>query len=117
MELLQLLKDAREILTPNGAWTTGASARDILTRPDHSVSDRAVSWCMTGALYRVQQTKDLSREVFDQALIALGQETWRSAPLYSLSSWNDQEGRTQGEVLACYDRAIANLEKEEAKRD
>ena len=27
MQLVQLLKDAREILTPDGAWTTGTMAR------------------------------------------------------------------------------------------
>ena len=118
MEVLQLLKDAREILTPDGAWTTGAMARSKWGSSVPTHSARAVSFCMTGGLVRALCFADedgpSSLEAAARGLL-LEAIPVRGRPDY-LYLWNDRQRRTQAQVLACYDRAIAKVEKEEAKR-
>ena len=114
MELLQLLKDAREILTPDGAWTTGTVARDILGTPKNANAPQAISWCMVGALDRAAScNKNTLCGTYEQAITALRMTIpANKRPHWGVSPWNDRQGRTQAQVLACYDRAIAGLEKQ-----
>lgn len=118
MELLQLLKDAREILTPAGAWTTKTLAREKSGAPVVTRSRYAVSFCMIGGLCRaLDNANEFSSLTLRETAKALLLEAIpvRSRPDF-LFDWNDHKDRTQAQVLACYDRAIAKVEKEEAQR-
>lgn len=68
---------------------------------DVAVNDtRACRWCMTGALYATQ-CSDI--EVLCRAVSALE----KAANAEHLAYYNDGSRRTQAEVVAVFDRAIA----------
>ena len=97
---LNILKRARILLTPPGAWTRRAFARGRDGELTTIGSETAVSWCSVGAL----------------EASAWGEDRWSAqnhlmsaTNIYgeSLLMWNDNPGRTQEEVLAAFDKAIA----------
>jgi hypothetical protein len=66
-----------------------------------SKSKYAVCWCLTGALTKVSKRYSDYRPAADALHQAIKEP---------LVSWNDAPGRTQAEVLAKFDEAIAALE-------
>ena len=94
----ELLTEARALIAKG--WCQGASARDVHGIPADFWGQKAVTFCMSGALCRMENF------IFD------AHRTSRNI-LYSvievnnLATWNDREGRTQEEVLAAFDKAIA----------
>ena len=117
MELLRLLKDAREILTPTRTWTTGTLARGDMGIVQNASSRLATSWCMVGALDRAASCNGgMLSGVFEEGMNALRMAIPKSErPRQGVSGWNDRKNRTHAQVLACYDRAIAQLEKQQEK--
>ena len=94
-----LLDAAADLLTTPGAWTKGKLARASTGYPCAPDSPRAVCWCATGALLRVNP----GGESF---ILALG-------ALYELighiSDWNDHPRRKQGDVVQLLRRAANKL--------
>lgn len=101
MTIVEQLTAARVLLTPDGAWTTGAFARDssgLTISPHH---DRARCWCISGALKRTSGSSFAPYEGVAAAVRSvLPTGNWAS-------EFNDAPGRTQAEVLALLDTAIA----------
>lgn len=88
---IAMLRKARRLISKG--WTQGAVARDAhgegLFPPDHP---NAVSWCLVGAIRAAGYNGPLS---------------------FELVEWNNTRGRTQSEILACFDNSIAALQQHE----
>jgi hypothetical protein len=84
----------------------GADARDIDQQPVHPWSSEARSWSVPGAIICGDSTHQ-GRVPIDrlaEATVLLA----GSVDGTSLSTWNDQPGRTQAEALAAFDAALAS---------
>jgi hypothetical protein len=96
------LREARA-LTESG-WTQEAFARDAKGRVERCESDKATCFCVAGALMRTMGIVGFER----------GAEYVRKAiGRYRIDQWNDAPERTQAEVLAAFDKAIALVESEQ----
>ena len=96
--VVEILKEARELVAKG--WTRGCSARDAkgdFVRPE---SPDATCWCAYGAVARA--TDDEATGKWAIATRYLG-----DAVGYHVPAFNDAPGRTQVEVLAVFDAAIA----------
>lgn len=93
---LQILREARELIAQG--WTQGAYRR-------------GGCYCTMGALYRAIPWSEYRAAGKDDERIVelLGFDT-----RYSLVKWNDVPGQTQGGVLERFDRAIREMEGQEA---
>ena len=100
-QLFEDLKAARELIAKG--WTQSMSARDVSGEPVRPTSPRAVCFCTLGALNRATDD-ELARSDNCMRLlrIAIG--------CLFIHEWNDAHGRTQEEVLAAFDKAIAACE-------
>lgn len=98
-DALKILKRARSLIAEG--WCQGVSAQDANGHCTSVDSVHAVKWCIDGAFCAsagvgyLEAIKCLSR-AFDSP--------------QSIILWNDTPGRTQAEVLAAFDRAIAAKE-------
>ena len=115
MKHSDILKKAKELIADPKHWTKGVLCRDENFAPA-SVSD-GVCFCTLGAVER--------------ALYDLGYKDYsdRLRPFVNVSghldkfidsnipAWNDNIHRSHGEVLALFDCAIKDAEKEEAKNE
>lgn len=68
--------------------------------------DDANQWCASGALYAARRATG-EREAWHRGAVFL-----RQAIGSEITRWNDRQGRTQAEVVAAFDRAIALAEQE-----
>lgn len=100
---LTILRRAREILTPPGAWTQGEAARDSEGELVAAADPAAVCWCSIGALIKATPDDEMLRARASAVLK-------RHVPAGLLVTYNDYTYRTQAEVLAVFDKAIASLE-------
>lgn len=118
-----ILQRIRDRITPPGSWTQGLAACDRYGQRADVTSDNACSWCSTGAIWCEiftleankiiphQHTNDVvQRMVFDYVCDAVEKKYGTTVVVF-----NDTAGRTQQEVLAMFDEAIAQARKHEAK--
>jgi hypothetical protein len=81
-------------------WTQGVYARLANGTPASLTESDATCWCTSGAIYASLMPQTFAfeaRRVFiDANDLAVG-----------IAEWNDAPGRTQAEVLAAFDKAIA----------
>ncbi len=99
---VEKLKAARELLARPNGWTTEAAARDATGRAVFTDSASAVCFCAYGAMWAVGvPASDITPEelLLEQAIDG-----------EMIAAWNDTTGRTQAEVVAAFDRAIALAE-------
>jgi len=109
----EFLREARALIA--SGWCQGSLARRKWGRGYRQVSPyaaNAVQWCAAGALEALHAR--LECEEPSAAATYLTAHIPAAFP-YGLDLWNDLSGRTQDEVLALYDRAIAHAEGEEAQ--
>jgi hypothetical protein len=111
---VQVLAEAREILVraadlirPRGRWTRHVLARDRRGQPVAPTDPRARRWCMAGAVLKAGV--DMPAHVRYRASIALNSVADQDIP-----SINDT--RSKRNVLTLFDRAIAALDKQIARR-
>lgn len=110
-DVVRVLRRAREILTPEGAWVQMMTACNAAGRLCFAFEDEAVSFCLSGALGRAAYKESMVRylELVDAARDELA-DWGKSEGLFrseDLTAWNDAHGRTQEEVLALLDAVIA----------
>ena len=104
--VLRLLQGTRALLTPEGAWAPSQwGALSAKGRPVSVESPRAVRWSLCGAMMLTM--------LRTQAPIKQVQAA--TAPLHaacdgSAWAWSCMSDRTQADVLALLDRAIAERE-------
>lgn len=115
MTTLEVLKAARA--TIEQGWAINAMARDAAGIEVDEDSETAVCWCANGALALATPPGPCGRtgDEFYVPFKAAQDSLKRAigiAERASLAEWNDRPGRTQADVLAAFDKAIA---AEEAK--
>ena len=98
-----VLRDARMRLENPEAWTRGALARKANGDNCNTRSEHAVSWCPLGAIF-CTPTDGRTRNVAVRRLA----DVISDSTTYSIAAWSDALGRTHEEVLAAFDRAIAD---------
>ena len=94
---IEVLSEARKLL--ERGWTQCTYARDLDGNGVEPRDRNAVAWCIRGALCKARD-----RWFGDQAERRL-QQMVGGAGL--ITNWNDTAKRTQAEVLALLDQAIA----------
>lgn len=96
-----LLTEARALLAQG--WTQKASARDKDGNPVHTMHADACQFCAVGALLKVSDPVDF------EASLDVETHLYAALPegFTSIVAFNDAKGRTQDEVLALFDLAIA----------
>lgn len=97
MNTLDVLKAARAKLAQG--WTQEMLARDWQGAEVPSHSDEALCWCAVGAVYAVTQSEEERDAALNQLALSLGHG--------DIENFNDRDDTTQADVLALYDRAIA----------
>jgi hypothetical protein len=85
-------------------WIQGQQAHDANGKFCDSTDDRAVSYCIVGAIERGRSELGESYSPCTDIIRRLWRRTHES-PV----SWNDKPGRTKEEVLALFDAVIADL--------
>ena len=102
---LQILKEARELISVEERWCRGAYARD--RNGDPCEPEAAVSYCAIGAIdLDIRATVELCTSAAE-----LGYEASRGRRV--IVTVNDELGHAH--VLRCFDHAIAKLEAEVAR--
>lgn len=86
-------------------WCQGAAARDKGGLAVAATSSDATRFCILGAINAARLDNGVS--VIGELYCALKCEAGES----SLAGFNDAPGRTQEEVLALFDKAIARVEE------
>lgn len=76
-------------------WTRYSSARDKKGRYVNNHSDKAASFCMSGAVdaCALNGEKDVILQAIGEILMGA------SYPRADIAGWNDRKGRTQNEVI------------------
>lgn len=106
---LELLREARELISDTARWTKGDLARDVYGYGVPYNSGRAVRWCSIGAIYRSAefvQGNDAVWEAKRQLGVAIG-----VPDVNVFATRQDRLGHAW--ALAGFDRAIAALEAKE----
>lgn len=107
-DIVKLLKATRKRIAKKKSWIQGEFASI------HGKSAKVNCWCLDGAL-RADSEKygGLGSPVYDGAIRALlraiRSRSYRST--FGVWAYNDRAGRTQAQVVAAVDRAIAIAEK------
>lgn len=89
-------------------WTQTYYAVDVDNNAVSSLSDNAVRWCLAGGLTRAvfdnsaAEASTADRHAADEAIVRLLPDNMNAI------TWNDAPKRTQAEVLALLDQAIAS---------
>lgn len=97
ISVLEQLRAGRERIARG--WCQHDFARKADGTPTDGLDPEAVTWCAYGAAHDDQRVE----RVLESALNEF-------AGTYLLATWNDKSDRTQADVLALYDRAIAAVE-------
>jgi len=104
---LQILRDARELLSDEKRWTQGALGRDengVLLCADQL--DRAQCYCAFGGLLAAGDDATTG----DFRALPLLIDAIDLQPDAGIGDWNDAPDRTHADVLTAFDRAIALAE-------
>lgn len=109
MTTLEILEAGRARIEKG--WCQGHYALTAESEIPLSATGPPAAWCAIGALIDVQ-SRPFPREA-DNFLEAAVME-WSGYA--NVLRWNDEPGRTQADVLALYDRAIAKAKAAEAGR-
>lgn len=109
MTTLEILRAGRARI--ERGWCQGAFARDANGHDVLSRSPRARAWCTSGAVEFDSRPMSAGAFAAHVALCAALPADWIED---GAASWNDAPGRTQAEVLALYDAAIAAEEARNA---
>jgi hypothetical protein len=114
---LELLKDARARIADPTRWTKGANARNAEGREVVGGDDRATCWCAVGAV--LQQPEPIADSALREALFALSAHVpprprlhpRRDLPPEQIIAEYNDERASHADVLALYDRTIADMER------
>lgn len=108
-QILLVLQRARQTLA--GHWTQGTSARTASGQAIDPTAPMAVSWCPMGAIMKHCPDKQLRFEVWFRLVSAF--EEISSRHMSNVVVWNDSRSRTEEEVLALLDYAIARAQNKQ----
>lgn len=97
-DIADILERAADLIEPEGAWTTEADARDAVGMETGIFDGDASCFCMAGAIWHVAEPGDRWRAM-EFVREHLGVE--------EVMDFNDEEGRTQAEVVTALREAAA----------
>jgi len=100
MNVAQVLTEARKLIAQG--WTQGEYKR---------VVNGVECWCISGAIRQAAPYNNSTGSEFVALLRALRDDDFYLSSSSNLTEWNDAPCRTQEEVLALIDRAIAKEAK------
>lgn len=103
---LEVLKEARELISVPERWTQDSSARDSYGEPVGPHSKYAVCWCSTGAI-----DKSCGGELGGLDLYRSATTSLREPMKLPVIIYNDNH--THAEVLSMFDEAIRIAEMEQ----
>lgn len=104
-KVADILRQAADLIEPEGAWTRGAPARNAQKKSVDPWSDKAVCWCAAGALGRFTRFHgSLHCDAIWMLRMTIGG---------SPTEFNDF-GHTQAEVVHVLRRAAARAEQVKA---
>ncbi len=107
MTVFEVLEGARELVLKG--WCQGAYARDVDGRKCDEISDRAVRWCLIGALRRASGGSVADTPgVFGDALHECYRAHYRRGGM-SMVSWHDAQETTVSDVVAFVDLVCARV--------
>lgn len=108
MNTRTILTKARALIKKG--WAQGAFARDKDGKIALIKGKQATCFCITGAVCRISSSYIMQGDCFESLKRAL-----RLPTLADVARWNDAPGRTQAEVLAAFDKAIALARAEQVQ--
>jgi hypothetical protein len=101
----QTLREAADLIEPEGKWTQEAFARDVAgNKLTFGISEDAACWCLLGAVERASNSAFAAFRITKFVRRAIGGD--ENDPDY----WNDAPERTQAEVVAKLREAAALAE-------
>jgi hypothetical protein len=106
-EARKILIRAADLIRPRGRWTRHVLARDRRGQPVAPTDPRARRWCMAGAVLKAGV--DMPARIRYRASASLN-----SVADQDITTINDT--RSKRNVLMLFDRAIAALDKQMARR-
>lgn len=110
LRALKVLTEARALLSDSANWVQNTPARNRKGTPTDPTSLTACAWCMMGAIHRAAYDAKEPPAVALLAARALASVCAASSLLApTIVSFNDDRRRTHAEVVAAFDRAIAEL--------
>jgi hypothetical protein len=102
--IAQVLRDAADLIEPEGAWSDREVAKDAAGDTVSSDNPEAVCWCALGAIWKLAREYGVKeRPVVDMADKAAGM---------SIAAFNDDCHKTQAEVVAKLREAAALAEEQ-----
>ena len=108
-KIIQFLKEARQLITPAGAWCQNASALDAQGALAGPTLPNACAWCATGAVERVGRQAGPFLLGLCFAALADTIQTEIGVDLRQfIALYNDTH--THSEILAWFDQTIIRLE-------
>lgn len=102
--VVDVLRQARELLAEPGRWTQGSLARDADGHSSPLRGPAAVCWCSIGAVERITKTPGTAYKYLKAAMGC------------GIAAWNDAPERTQSEVVAAFDAAVALAAADDQRR-
>lgn len=108
-----VLSEAADLIEPEGAWTQGASARDLHGQSTETLGDQARCFCVIGAISKISGKTTWYKSSPQGFFDSLVPEHWNN-DLCAAAVWNDATERTQAEVVAKL-REAAALAREQGK--
>lgn len=102
---VQVLTEARELLSDENKWTQGWLARDKDGEPVDERQVEAVCFCSVGAIY-------VTSDPFTP--VPYSARKYLEAIVGNVPNWNDHTNRKHSEILEAFDKAI-ELAKEGEK--
>ena len=108
------IRGAINVLKTKG-WTQKFFARNYLNEPVLVMDDSAVCFCASGAIKRhmgLNETQNDSRNPTYKLYTKIVAILCKMNPIVNygaISTWNDAEHRTKGEVIELLEKAIATI--------
>jgi hypothetical protein len=101
-----LLREAHDLIIAERNWCKGSGAVTPTGRKVSASDPDAVAWCALGALSRVAKTNGLRSNT--------AKVLWQTLPFdfYTVTSFNDDDDTTHGDVLDHFLRAIKWAEEQ-----
>jgi len=105
MKTIDVLREARALISAPERWTQFALARDQFGRKVEFASKDAASWCAAAAIFVVCEKAVIKHGICDTATALVEKAVGRD-----IVFWNNDPQTRHSHILAGFDTAIANCE-------
>ena len=109
MEVIDVLKETRDLILDEDAWTQGTYARDADGDETGLFTKNACCWCLLGAIQKVSKDADIDAQ--NKTVIFMN-EMARNRCYSSLTMFNDSIGRKHVDVIEFLEESMSELRAE-----